>query len=349
MNILSGELRILPDTLRGRDYIETRDFTASEIELLLKTSDDLKNHFKHNVGHRYLPDKTVFLFFFDKSTRTRNSFEAGITQLGGHAHFIDAETSQIAHGESAKDTGIILSRYGHGIAIRHDLFPGEGNSYMREVAKHADKPVINMQCDVDHPCQTLADLMTIREVYTHRRGLKLSKVSTREAVAGLKIAVTWAYAPSYAKPMSVPQGLIMLMTRFGMNVTLAAPPEFRLMPDTMQAAEDFARQTGSRFQVTQSMDEAFADADIVYPKSWGCIDLFKKPQESLELSKKYKNWICDAKLMKAAKKDAIYMHCLPADRGNEVTDEVIDGPWSVVYDEAENRLHTCKAIMALTM
>jgi N-acetylornithine carbamoyltransferase len=117
----------------------------------------------------------------------------------------------------------------------------------------------------------------------------------------------------------------------------------------MKTAENFARQSGSKFQVTQPMDEAFADADIVYPKSWGCIDLFKKPQKSLELSKKYKNWICDKKLMKAARKDAIYMHCLPADRGNEVTDEVIDGPWSVVYDEAENRLHACKAIMALTM
>ena len=340
---------MLPDTLRGRDYIETRDFTGRELELLLKTSDDLKSKFKNNIPHRYLADKTIFLFFFDKSTRTRNSFEAGITQLGGHAHFIDADTSQIAHGESPKDTGIILSRYGHGVAIRHDLFPGEGNSYMREVARHADKPVINMQCDVDHPCQTLADLMTIREVFAERRGLKLSEVTTEQAVKGLKIAVSWAYAPSYAKPMSVPQGLIMLMTRFGMKVSLAAPPEFRLMPDTMKAAEDFAKQSGGRFELTHSMEEAFADADIVYPKSWGCIDLFKKPQESLELSKKYKNWICDAALMKKAKKDAIYMHCLPADRGNEVTDDVIDGPQSVVYDEAENRLHTCKAIMALTM
>ncbi|NIR51990.1 ornithine carbamoyltransferase, partial [candidate division KSB1 bacterium] len=140
-------------------------------------------------------DKTIFLLFFDKSTRTRNSFEAGITQLGGHAHFIEASTSQIAHGESPKDTGIILSSYGHGIAVRHDLVPGEGNAYMREIAKWAEKPVINMQCDVDHPCQTLADLMTIREVFG-------------EDLRGRKIAVTWAYAPSYAKPMSVPQGLI---------------------------------------------------------------------------------------------------------------------------------------------
>ncbi|MDZ7344788.1 MAG: ornithine carbamoyltransferase, partial [candidate division KSB1 bacterium] len=152
----------MTDTLRGRDYITTQAWSIDEIELALETAADLKDKFKRGIPHRLLPDKTIFLLFFDKSTRTRNSFEAGITQLGGHAHFIDSSTSQIAHGESAKDTGIILSSYGHAIAIRHDLIPGEGNAYMREVAKYASKPVINMQCDIDHPCQTLADLMTIR-------------------------------------------------------------------------------------------------------------------------------------------------------------------------------------------
>ncbi len=193
----------MKQSLKGKDYISTQDWTDEEIEIALETSADLKQKFKNGEPHRHLPDKTIFLFFFDKSTRTRNSFEAGITQLGGHAHFVDAGTSQIAHGESAKDTGIILSSYGHGIAIRHDLVPGEGNTYMREVAKWADKPVINMQCDVDHPCQTLADLMTIREVFG-------------KDLRGRKIAVSWAYAPSYAKPMSVPQGLIMLMTRLAL-------------------------------------------------------------------------------------------------------------------------------------
>lgn len=153
----------MSEILRGRDYIETSDFTNNEIELLLEKSTELKDKFKSGIPHKNLDDKTIFLFFFDKSTRTRNSFEAGITQLGGHAHFIEASSSQVAHGESPKDMGIILSSYGHGIAIRHDLVPGEGNTYMREVAKWADVPVINMQCDVDHPCQTLADLMTIRE------------------------------------------------------------------------------------------------------------------------------------------------------------------------------------------
>lgn len=326
----------LTNKVRGKDWILTQEWSDKEIELLLETSSDLKKKFRKGKPHRYLADKTIFLLFFDKSTRTRNSFEAGITQLGGHAHFIDADTSQIAHGESPKDTGIILSSYGHGIAIRHDLFPGEGNSYMREVAKYANKPVINMQCDIDHPCQTLADLMTIRE----KKGKNLK---------GLKIAVSWAYAPSYAKPMSVPQGLIMLMTRFGLDVTLAHPKEFKLMPDTMDIARKNAKKAGVKFEVVDNMEDAFEDADIVYPKSWGCASLFKTPEKSLELSKQYKHWICNEKLMKLAKKDSIYMHCLPADRGNEVTDAVIDGPHSEIYDEAENRMHTAKAIMALTM
>jgi len=275
--------------------------------------------------------------FFDKSTRTRNSFEAGATQLGGHAHFLTADVMQVSHGESAKDTGIILSSYGHAIAIRHDLVPGEGNAYMREVAKWADAPVINMQCDVDHPCQTLADLMTIRE----RRGWSTD---------GLKVAVTWAYAPSYAKPLSVPQGLIMLMPRFGMDVVLAHPPEYNLMPETMQAARENAERGGARFTVVDNMDEAFRDADVVIPKSWGCLDTMgSNPAESLRIAKQYTSWICNAERLKLAKPDVLYMHPLPADRGNEVTDEVIDGPNSVVYAEAENRLHTAKAIMALTM
>jgi ornithine carbamoyltransferase len=322
---------------KGRDWITTQEWTDSELDVMLDVAGDLKRKFKGRRPHRYLPDKTIFLMFFDKSTRTRNSFEAGMTQLGGHAHFLTADAMQVSHGESPKDTGIILSSYGHGIAIRHDLIPGEGNAYMREVARWAEAPVINMQCDVDHPCQTLADLMTIREM----RGRDLR---------GLKVAVSWAYAPSYAKPLSVPQGLIMLMPRFGMDVVLAHPPEYGLMAETMQAACDNARRGGGKFQVVDSMDEAFRQADVVIPKSWGCLDTMgSKPEESLRIARQYRHWLCDAAKMSLAKRDCLYMHPLPADRGNEVTDEVIDGPQSVVYAEAENRLHTAKAIMALTM
>ena len=322
---------------KGRDWITTLEWSDDELDVMLDVSSDLKRRFKAHIPHRYLPDQTIFLMFFDKSTRTRNSFEAGMTQLGGHAHFLTADVMQVSHGESAKDTGIILSSYGHGIAIRHDLIPGEGNAYMREVAKWASAPVINMQCDVDHPCQTLADLMTIRE----QRGQDLR---------GLKIAVSWAYAPSYAKPLSVPQGLIMLMPRFGMDVVLAHPPEYALMPETIEAAFENARRGGGKFSVVDSMDEAFLDADVVIPKSWGCLDTMgAKPEESLRIARQYTDWITNTERMKLAKPDVLYMHPLPADRGNEVTDEVIDGPNSVVYQEAENRLHTAKAIMALTM
>jgi ornithine carbamoyltransferase len=322
--------------MQGRDWLMTQDWSDAEIELALDTATQLKKEFKSGVTTLHLPHKTIFLIFFDKSTRTRNSFEAGITQLGGHAHFIDSETSQIAHGESPKDMGIILSGYGHGIAIRHDLVPGEGQAYMREVARWADVPVINMQCDVDHPCQTLADLMTIREEF----GTDLRD---------LKIAVSWAYAPSYVKPMSVPQGLIMLMTRFGMNVSLAHPPEYALMEEPMKLARENARRSGGRFEVVHNMEDAFSDADIVYPKSWGVESLYGQPEKAMDIAQKYRHWICDEAMMARAKKGAIYMHCLPADRGCEVTDPVIDGPQSRVYPEAENRMHTAKALMALTM
>ena len=322
--------------LKGKDYISTQDWSDEEIEMALDLAAELKFMFKNDIPHRYLPDKTIFLLFFDKSTRTRNSFEAGITQLGGHAHFIESGSSQIAHGESPKDTGIILSSYGHGIAIRHDLVPGEGNTYMREIARWAERPVINMQCDVDHPCQTLADLMTIRERFGNE-------------LRGRKIAISWAYAPSYAKPMSVPQGLSLLMPRFGMDVVLAHPPEYKLMDDVMQQAQENARKAGVKFEVVHDMEEAFDGADIVYPKSWGIESLFHKPEEALQIAKKYRDWICDENMMQRAGAEAIYMHCLPADRGHEVADAVIDGSQSVVYPEAENRLHTAKAIMALTM
>jgi N-acetylornithine carbamoyltransferase len=164
-----------------------------------------------------------------------------------------------------------------------------------------------------------------------------------------KIVMSWAYAASYTKPISVPQSAAMLFARYGADVVLAHPPEFKLMPDIIQQAKDNARQYGGSFEIVHDMDEAFKHADVVYPKSWGCLLTTSQPKEAAGIAAKYKDWICDARRMKLAKQDAIYLHCLPADRGIEVADEVIDGPQSVVYDEAENRLHVQKAIMALTM
>ncbi len=330
------ELALDRSTLTGRDYIETLDWSVEEIEEALAVAGELKNAYRGGRPHRLLPDKTLFMLFLDKSTRTRNAFEAGMTQLGGHAHYLDADKTQVAHGESPKDMGIILSRYGEGLAIRHDLAPYEGNAWMREIAEWAEIPLINLQCDVDHPTQTLADLMTLRE----RLG---------ENLQGLRVAVSWAFAPSYAKPLSVPQGLATLLPRFGVEVVLAHPPGFDLMPEVMERAQAAAADAGGSITYAENMDEAFAGADVVYPKSWGRLDAFADEQVALAESGEFQDWICDARRMSLAKPDALYMHCLPADRGNEVTDEVIDGPQSVVYDEAENRLHTGKALLALTM
>ncbi len=321
--------------LRGKHFITEQDWTKEELELLFTTAEELKRDFALGRPHPLLPLQTLFMIFFDNSTRTRNSFEAGITQLGGHAHDLTPDKLQISHGENAKDTANVLSRYGHGIAIRHCAY-GEGNQYIREVAKYASVPVLNMQCDVYHPCQVLADLMTIRERFGKN-------------TKGLKLGVSWTSAPNYVRPLSVPQSLILLMPRFGIDVTLAHPREFALMPDIVKQAEENARLGGAKFEIVDEMEGAFADADIVIPKSWGPLTVTQNKAEGIDLIKKYPGWRCDSKMMALAHEQAIYMHPLPADRNFEVTDEVIDGPQSVVYDEAENRLHVQKALMALTM
>ncbi|HEY3365411.1 MAG TPA: ornithine carbamoyltransferase [Symbiobacteriaceae bacterium] len=321
--------------MRGKHFITDQEWSKEELELLFETASELKRDFTLGRPHPLLPLKTLFMIFFDNSTRTRNSFEAGITQLGGHAHDLTPDKMQISHGENAKDTAKVLSRYGHGIAIRHCAY-GEGNQYIREVAKHATVPVLNMQDDVYHPCQVLADLQTIRERFGKN-------------TKGLKLAMSWTSAPNYVRPISVPQSVILLMLRFGIDVTLAHPKEFHLQPEIIGQAEANAVESGAKFRVTDSMEDAFEGADIVLPKSWGPLVYTQDKQEGINLIKKYPGWRCDSRMMSLAAKQAIYMHPLPADRNFEVTDEVIDGPQSVVYDEAENRLHVQKALMALTM
>lgn len=321
--------------LRGRDFITCQEWSVEELELALQLAAEFKRDWAVGRPHLLLPYKTFFMIFFDNSTRTRNSFEAAMTQLGGHAHDLTPDRLQISHGENAKDTAKVLSRYGHGIGIRHTVY-GEGNAYLREVALHAEIPVINMQCDIYHPCQALADLMTIRERFG---------ANTR----GLKMAVSWTSAPNYVRPISVPQSLILLMPRFGIDVVLAHPPEFALMPEIVAQARKNAEAAGTRFEITDRMEDAFEDADVVYPKSWGPLTYTRDKAEGIELIKKYPGWRCDSRMMSLARPRAIYMHPLPADRRFEVTDEVIDGSQSVVYDQAENRLHVQKAILALTM
>jgi ornithine carbamoyltransferase len=321
--------------LHGRDLIGDLDFSREEVETVLDVAFDLKRKRALNEPHAYLRDKTLAMLFFFSSTRTRGSFESGMAQLGGHAAFIESRTTQISHGDTAKEIGEILGRYYDGLSIRHVTW-GEGNGYINDVARNSRVPVLNMQCDIYHPFQCLADLMTVME----KKGRDLRHK---------KMVVSWAYAASYQKPMSVPQSLILQMPRFGMDVVLAHPPEFRLMPGIMDQAREQARKYGTGFEVVDDMDAAFKDADVIYAKSWGAMVHTADEKEGAEIIKKYSSWITDERRMKLAKEDAIYMHPLPADRNIEVTDGVIDGLQSVVYDEAENRLHAQKAVMALTM
>jgi len=320
--------------LRGRDLITAQEWTKEEIETLLDVAFQLKRERALGIAHPWLRDRTLAMLFFYSSTRTRASFEAGMAQLGGHAAFIESRTTQIAHGDTPKEIGEILGRYYDGIAIRHCDWK-QGNTYIREVAAASRVPVLNMQCDIYHPFQALADLMTIIE----KKGDPRDKT----------ITVSWAYAASYQKPLSVPQSLILLMTRFGMNVRLVHPPEFKLMPEIVEQARENARCHGGSLEIMDDFDAGFQGADVVYPKSWGCWLTTEDAGESAHIGKKYTEWIADERRMALAKADAIYMHCLPADRNIEVADAVIDGPQSVVYDEAENRLHVQKAAMALTM
>ncbi len=319
---------------KGRHFITLEEWTKEEIDKLLEVSYDLKNKFYKNIPTPYLENKTGFLMFFEQSTRTRNSMESGLAQLGGHATFLDTSMMQISHGESAKDTAVILSSFGHGIACRYCNY-GVGNKYLREMAAHSTVPIMNLQCDLYHPMQGLADLMTIQEVFPNTKHLKVS--------------IIWAYAESHKKPISVPLTQILLFPRYAMDVTLAYPEGYDLPDWAVEKAKKNALENGGSFRITHDIKEAFKDADIVIPKNWGS---WVKNQSTVVVDdyiKTLKGWKCTEEMMKLASPNVKYMHALPADRGNEVEDSVIDGPHSIVYQEAENRLHTAKAVMAMVM
>jgi N-acetylornithine carbamoyltransferase len=320
--------------LHGRDVIDFSEWSKAEIDTALDVAFQLKRERALGVAHPLLRDKVLAMLFFFSSTRTRASFEAGMAQLGGHAQFIESRTTQIAHGDTPKEIGEILGRYNDGIAIRNVDW-GLGNPYIRDVAAASRVPVLNMQCDIFHPHQSLADLMTIIEAFGNPRG--------RTAT------ISWACAQSYQKPISVPQSLALLLPRFGINVRLVYPPEFQLMPEVIGQAKDFAQAAHCSFEVSHDFDEGIRGTDVVYAKSWGANLTTTDEAEGARLIAKYSDWITDEKRMAMAGDEAIYMHPLPADRNVEVTDAVIDGPQSAVYDQAENRLHGQKAVMALTM
>jgi len=326
----------------GKNLISFDTWTADEVDTVVEFAFHLKEQRRAKKINNLLLQKTLFMIFFEQSTRTRNSLEAAMTQLGGHAHDLTPDKIQITHGESPKDTAQVLSRMGEGIAIRN-CFYGKGNAYLTEIEKNANIPLISMQDDVYHPLQAVADLMTIEELF----GKNLH---------GIKVAVCWAYATTHAKPLSVPQSQILLFPRYGMDVAVAHPKEFPLQKDIVRRAESRAREGGGSISFTRDMEEALHDADIVIPKNWGGFAYFEPYKDSererkhmKENLEKYRHWICDSARFSHAKKDAKIMHALPADRGHEITDELLDSASSVVYEEAENRLHTAKSILALLM
>jgi ornithine carbamoyltransferase len=330
----------LKERLRGRHLISLDDWATDEIDAAIEVSSELKRLRAMGKTMDLLKNKTLFMIFFEQSTRTRNSMEAAMTQLGGHAHDLTPDKMQLSHGETPMDTAKVLSRMGEAIAIRNCFF-GIGNGYLSEIARHADIPLISMQDDVYHPLQGIADLMTIREHFG--RNLK-----------GLKVIVSWAYATSHAKPLSVPQSQILLFPRYGMDVVVAHPPEFPLDPAIVARAEARAQAAGASLSFTGNMDEAMDGADVIFPKNWGGFahfdpfvdddDTWQRMQANLA---QHKDWILDRRRFSLAKPDTKIMHALPADRNNEITDEVLDSANSIIYDEAENRLHTAKGLLTM--
>ncbi|RDE13219.1 MAG: ornithine carbamoyltransferase [Candidatus Thorarchaeota archaeon] len=343
------------DSFRGRDFITLLEYTKEEVETLLEVGLDLKRKFATGEPHKLLDAKTLFMIFYNQSLRTRNSFEAGMTQLGGHAHYLDPdkiyapalEGDEKAYStERVSDVARVLARMGHGIAIRCYGDPvgwiyGRANEIIRNFAHWSSIPVINMEDDKYHPCQALADLMTVKEKFG--------------TFKGVKFVMSWAYSPSVHKPLAVPQSAVIAATKMGMETVLAHPKGMELDDEVIKQCKIYAEENESSFDIVNDMDEAFEGADVVYPKAWTCRGNIPpwsaKPdlQKSQILFDKNKHWICDDAKMKIAGPKAKYMHCLPCDRGFEVTNSVIDGPQSIAFDQAENRLHAQKAVMALTM
>jgi knotted carbamoyltransferase YgeW len=347
------------DRLHGRSMLLTDEWSADELRAVCAIAETFEQFDRRGVPTPLLPGELHYGLFFDNSTRTKSSWAGAAVRLGAHPMVVDGTSTQVAHGETPEETGAMLGMNAHALGIRHDLILGEGNRFMRSVKEGVDQylhesgdrrvvPIVNLQCDVDHPTQTLADLCWLRERFP-------------DGLQGKTIAISWAYSPSYAKPLSVPQGLIMLLTRFGMNVRLAHPAGYDLMPQCIDSAKQHAAESGGSFVHVNSMDDAFAGADVVYPKSWGPYHLMLErvganrnhdvhamkliEQRALEQNGAHKNWICDERRM-ALTRDALYMHCLPADIGAEVSAPVMDRFRFSLAREANKKLYVIMAILA---
>ncbi len=350
------------DPLFGRSMLLTRDWSDAELQTLMAVIGRFAGLDYAGKSTALFQDELGWALFFDQSTRTKSAWAGACARLGLSPVIVDGGSTQVSHGETAVETGAMLGMNAHALGVRHDMIIGEGNSFMRDVKRGIDDylaavkdprkvPVVNLQCDIDHPTQTLADLMWMRE-------------STADRLKGKKVAVSWAYSPSYAKPLSVAQGCSMLFARTGADVVLAYPEGYHLMPDTMEFAQASAKSAGGSFRVVNSMDEAFQSADIVYPKSWGPYDLMvarveanrakdknrlaEIEKEALARNASHKDWICDERRMGLTKGgDALYMHPLPADIGAEVSHGIMRKHSVNVARQAQYKMYVIMALLAV--
>jgi knotted carbamoyltransferase YgeW len=341
--------------LRAKDFLLTWDKSRGELEAVLQCARILKALRTCNISLRVYDSGLAVSQFRDNSTRTRFSFASACNLLGLTVADLEEGKSQVAHGETVRETANMISFMAEVIGIRDDMYIGKGHAYMKEVADAVEQgfregvleqrpSVLNLQCDIDHPTQTMADLL---HLVTEQGGI--------EKLKGKKLAMTWAYSPSYGKPLSVPQGVIGLFTRFGMDVRLAYPEGYSLMPEVVEKAHRFAKESKGGFRICQSMEEAFDGAQFVYPKSWAPFSVMEErtaivetgdrqmlqdlERSCLENNARFKDWQCTAELM-AKTDNALYLHCLPADisgvsceRG-EVAADVFDQFRAPLYKQA---------------
>lgn len=330
--------------LFGKDLITTQEWTIEEIEAALKLAKKIKENKNSRDISNLLKQKTFAMLFYGPSTRTRFAFEAAMTNMGGHAIFIDASTTRLKAGEAIKDVAKMYEKYGHGIGVRIldasiDYVYGEGNRTVREFARHADVPVINMACCSFHPTQGLADLMTVQE--------RLKKIKNK------KYAVMWGYSKKFRGRCSIQEEML-IMSRFGMDVTVAHPPEFDLDPKVVKWCEENSANSGGSIKITNDYRSALQGAHAVFPRNWGSTTLMKNGaskfgDEEMKLHEKYKDWTLTKDLVNLMNKGGIITHVLPVLRGEEATDEVMDSGRSVIYEQAENGLYTKMAVLGLTM
>jgi knotted carbamoyltransferase YgeW len=330
LNERISKIKELKTVLHGRDFLLTWEKSMTDLEMVLEVAAALREIRLANISPRIFDSGLAVSNFRDNSTRTRFSFASAANLLGLSVQDLDEGKSQIAHGETVRETANMISFMSDFIGIRDDIFLGEGNRYMREVGAALDEGysegvllvrpgIINLQCDMDHPTQAMADLMHLVNHFGSIANLK-----------GKKIVMSWAYSPSYGKPLSVPQGIIALMSRFGMEIELAYPEGYNLIPEIVELAGKNARDSGGSFKISHSMEEAMKDADIVYPKSWAPFHVMEqrtallkkgdraglKELENFCLSNNasFRDWeFDDDKLKLTRNSGALYMHCLPAD------------------------------------